>query len=86
MNPWTCPSRNVPPDLEARPFRKLQLVDDATCDADLRVPPSNHFERLRGKLAGKSSIRVNNQWRLIFSWDSGKGEADKVYLDNYSYL
>jgi len=40
-------SRNIPPDLEARLFRKLQMIDDATTDQDLRVPPSNHFEKLR---------------------------------------
>ena len=44
-------SRNIPSDLESRLFRKLQMIDDATTDQDLRVPPSNHFEKLRGKLA-----------------------------------
>lgn len=78
-------SRNIPPDLEARLFRKLQLLDDATSDADLRVPPSNHFEALRGKLSGLHSIRVNDQWRLIFHWNGVKGEAAEVYLDNHSY-
>jgi hypothetical protein len=42
-------------------FRKLQMIDDATSDQDLRLPPSNHFEKLRGQLAGFHSIRVNNQ-------------------------
>jgi proteic killer suppression protein len=79
------PSRSIPPDLEARLFRKLQLLDDAMSDADLRVPPSNRFEKLRGVLAGWHSIRVNDQWRLIFQWNGGKGEADEVYLDNHSY-
>jgi proteic killer suppression protein len=79
------PSRNIPPDLETRLFRKLQLLDDATSDADLRVPPSNHFERLHGSLKGWYSIRVNDQWRLIFQWKGGKGEAIEVYLDNHSY-
>src|SRR5665213_159064 len=78
-------ARKIPVDLEARLFRKLQLLDDATSDADLRVPPSNHFEKLRGSLAGWHSIRVNEQWRLIFQWDGGKGEAVQVYLDNHSY-
>ncbi|MGE0769815.1 MAG: type II toxin-antitoxin system RelE/ParE family toxin, partial [Hyphomicrobiaceae bacterium] len=45
-------SRNVPDDLAERLFRKLQMLDDATTDQDLRVPPSNHFEKLRGKLKG----------------------------------
>ncbi len=78
-------SRNIPPDLESRLFRKLQLIDDAMTDQDLRVPPSNHFEKLRGNLARFHSIRVNRQWRLVFQWDDGRGEAEGVYLDDHSY-
>src|SRR5215469_16392667 len=73
-------SRNIPPDLEARLFRKLQMIDDATTDKDLRVPPSNHFEKLRGNLAGFRSIRVNQQWRLVFRWNGRRGEASDIYL------
>ena len=71
--------------IEARVFRKLQMIDDATTDADLRVPPSNHFERLRGNLASSFSIRVNDRWRLVFGWSSESGEATDVYLDDHSY-
>ena len=78
-------SRNIPPDLESRLFRKLQMIDDATSDRDLRVPPSNHFEKLRGTLADWHSIRVNEQWRLVFRWHRDRGEASDVYLDNHSY-
>jgi toxin HigB-1 len=78
-------SRNIPSDLEGRVFRKLQMIDDAATDRDLRVPPSNHFEKLRGKLADYHSIRVNQQWRLIFKWDGDRGEAMNVYLDDHSY-
>ena len=78
-------SRHIPSDLEGRLFRKLQMIDDATTDQDLRVPPSNHFEKLRGNLAGFHSIRVNIQWRLVFRWDGGRGEAEGVYLDDHSY-
>ena len=78
-------SRNIPADLQSRLFRKLQMIDDATIDQDLRVPPSNHFEKLRGTLAEFHSIRVNLQWRLIFRWNSGRGEASEVYLDDHSY-
>src|ERR1700733_12716421 len=77
-------SRRIPSDLENRLFRKLQMIDDATTGQDLRVPPSNHFEKLRANLAGFHSIRVNNQWRLIFRWDGSRGEADGVYLDDHS--
>ena len=52
--------------------------------ADLRVPPSNHFEKLSGKLKGLHSIRVNQQWRLVFRWDGSRGEATGVYLDDHS--
>lgn len=61
------------------------MIDDATSDADLRVPPSNHFEKPQGNLAGLHSIRVNKQWRLIFRWDGGRGEATDVYLDDHGY-
>lgn len=66
-------------------FRKLQMIDDATTDQDLRTPPSNHFEKLRSALAGFHSIRVNQQWRLIFRWNSERGEASGLYLDDHSY-
>jgi proteic killer suppression protein len=78
-------SRNIPADLENRLFRKLQMIDDATADRDLRVPPSNHFEKLSGKLGEFHSIRVNKQWRLIFRWNGSRGEASDVYLDDHSY-
>ena len=78
-------SRNIPSDLEARLFRKLQMIDAAVTDQDLRVPPSNHFEKLRGNLAGFHSIRGNPQWRLIFRWAGARGEADGIYLDDHSY-
>jgi proteic killer suppression protein len=77
------PSPKIPADLRERLFRKLQLLSDATTDADLRVPPSNHFERLSGNLEGWCSIRVNHQWRLIFRWSDG--QATGVYLDKHAY-
>jgi toxin HigB-1 len=78
-------SRWIPADIEDRLFRKLQMLDDATSDQDLRVPPSNHFEKLRGNLVGLHSIRINRQWRLVFRWSSSRGEAEEVYLDDHSY-
>ncbi len=77
--------RHIRPDLESRLFRKLQMIDDATTDQDLRVPRGNHFEKLRGNLARLHSIRVNDQWRLIFRWDGSRGKAEDVYLDDHSY-
>lgn len=78
-------SKKIPPDLDGRLFRKIQMIDDAITEQDLRIPPSNHFEKMRGKLEGLHSIRINKQWRLIFQWDGGRGEAKGVYLDDHSY-
>jgi len=68
----------IPSDLEDRLFRKIQVIDDATADRDLRSPPSNHFEKLHGHHDCLYSIRVNKRWPLIFRWDSGRGEAKGV--------
>jgi toxin HigB-1 len=76
-------SKKLPSELRDRVFRKLQMIDDAAGDADLRVPPSNHFERLSGRLEGYCSIRVNERWRLIFKWDGS--DARDIYLDDHSY-
>ena len=78
-------SKKIPANLEDRLFRKIQMIDDAATDQDLRVPPSNHFEKLRGNLEGFHSIRINRQWRLVFRWDGSRGEATDVYLDDHSY-
>jgi proteic killer suppression protein len=76
-------AKKLPADLRDRVFRKLQLIDDATSDADLRVPLSNHFGQLSGKLEGFYSVRVNDRWRLIFHWNGS--EASEIYLDDHSY-
>src|ERR1035441_9331174 len=78
-------SKKIPSDIESRLFRKIQMIDDATTDQDLRVPPGNRFEKLSGSLGDFHSIRVNKQWRLVFRWDGARGEATDVFLDNHSY-
>jgi len=79
------PSRRIQADIRERLFRRLQMLDDASADEDLRVPPSNRFEKLRGNLEGWNSIRVNQRWRLVFRWDGTHGVAESVYLDDHSY-
>ena len=79
-------SKRIPASLDNILFRKIQMIDDAMTDSDLRVPPGNHFEKLKGNLEGHHSIRVNKQWRLIFRWNGGRGEASQVYLDSHIYL
>lgn len=78
-------TKKIPANIDVRLYRKLQLIDDAEKDLDLRIPPSNHFEKLIGRLNGKHSIRVNKQWRLIFHWDNSEGKAINIYLDKHEY-
>lgn len=75
--------KRIPKSIEAALFRKLQILDAATQESDLRVPPGNRFEHLQGNLSGWCSIRVNKQYRLIFRWDTGI--ARDTYLDPQTY-
>jgi proteic killer suppression protein len=59
-------SKKLPPDIQKRALVKLLLLESATDDEDLRVPPSNHFEHLQGSLQEYCSIRINQQWRIQF--------------------
>lgn len=62
-------------------LRKLGLVDAAVQLVDLRLPPGNRLEKLRGDRAGQHSIRVNDQWRICFRWVDGN--ADDVEIVDY---
>lgn len=77
--------KGIPANLTKSLFRRIRLLDAATCEADLMVPPGNRFERLKGNLAGWCSIRVNEKWRLIFEFDAAGGKAERVYLDPHDY-
>lgn len=77
--------KQIPADAKNSLFRRLQMLDDAACDRDLRSPPGNHFEKLGPPLEGWHSIRVTRQWRLIFGFDGDTGEAINVYLDPHTY-
>ena len=59
-------SRKLPPEIQDRALVKLLMLDASETIDDLRMPPSNKFEKLEGSLAGKYSIRINNQWRILF--------------------
>lgn len=74
-----------PAGLEKALKRKLQMLKAAVTINDLRIPPSNHLELLKGKLAGYYSIRVNAQYRLIFHWSQQQQEAYDVYFDDYHH-
>jgi proteic killer suppression protein len=61
--------------------KKLLVLDAASGLDDLRVPPGNRLEALKGDLAGSHSIRVNNQWRIVFVWRGG--QAHDVRVQDY---
>jgi toxin HigB-1 len=74
-------SRRLPQSIQRRAARKLQLLDDATGLEDLRLPPSNRLEVLRGDRAGQHSIRINDQWRVCFHFLDG--DAFEVEIVDY---
>ena len=63
--------RSVPTDVAKRAIQKLFLLDTVTRLEDLRVPPGNRLEALKGNRSGQHSIRVNEQWRICFVWREG---------------
>ena len=76
-------SRRLPSDIQAAALRKLRLVNAAKLVDDLRVPPGNRLEPLRGDRAGQWSIRINDQWRICFHWTEG-GAHDVEIVDYHS--
>lgn len=75
--------RRIPSTIAGALYRKIQILDAANQESDLRIPPGNRFEHLQGKLAGFCSIRVNKQYRLIFRWKDNT--AQDTYLDHHEY-
>lgn len=74
-------SRKLPPDIQRVALRKLLMLDAAVLLADLRVPPANHLEKLKGDREGQWSIRINDQWRVCFTWQDGN--ASDVEIVDY---
>ena len=72
--------KGFPPDVANVARRKLVQLNNAARLADLAVPPGNRLEGLRGGLAGKHSIRINDQWRIVFRW-SDEGPEDVEIMD-----
>ena len=73
--------RRLPRDMQQRAFMKLNAIDAATRLDDLRLPPSNRLEALKGSRKGQHSIRINDQWRICFVWRSG--DAEQVEIVDY---
>lgn len=71
-------SRRFPEDVQRAGLRKLELLDAAETIGDLREPPSNRLEMLKGDRKGFWSIRINKQWRVIFRWVNGYAEDVEI--------
>jgi proteic killer suppression protein len=74
-------SRKLPQDIQQVALRKLRMLNRAVTLDDLRIPPANRLEKLRGDREGQWSIRLNDQWRICFAWRDG--EADDVEIVDY---
>ena len=70
--------RGLTGDIQERARRKLRMINQARIVEDLRIPPGNRLEQLQGNLAGFWSIRINQQWRVIFRWEDGLKHAVKI--------
>ncbi|HEV2518010.1 MAG TPA: type II toxin-antitoxin system RelE/ParE family toxin [Devosia sp.] len=73
--------KGFPADLVDRSKRKIRFLDAAKNLNDLRVPPGNRLEELKGDREGQHSIRINDQWRICFTWSDGG--ADDVEITDY---
>ena len=70
--------RGLPGDIQERARRKLRMINQARIVEDLLIPPGNRLERLKGDLEGFWSIRINQQWRVIFRWENGSKQQVKI--------
>lgn len=73
--------RRFPPTIKAVALRKLDMLDATYRLGDLREPPGNRLELLKGDLAGFYSVRINDQWRIVFRWEDNN--AHEVSLADY---
>jgi proteic killer suppression protein len=71
-------SRRLPLDVQAVGLRKLRMINRARDLTDLRNPPGNRLELMRGNRAGQYSIRINDQWRVCFAWKDGGAEHVEI--------
>ncbi|MFI5205446.1 MAG: type II toxin-antitoxin system RelE/ParE family toxin [Candidatus Paceibacterales bacterium] len=73
--------KKLPGEIQNTGRRKLRMLNNSVDLADLRIPPSNRLEKLVGKLKDFYSIRINDQWRIIFRWNAGN--ASQVEIVDY---
>lgn len=76
-------SKKLPSNIQKIALRKLIMLNGSSSLNDLRIPPSNHLEKLSGDLKGYYSIRINDQYRLIFNFDNNSGDVTEVQIIDY---
>ncbi|MEM9390077.1 MAG: type II toxin-antitoxin system RelE/ParE family toxin [Bacteroidota bacterium] len=74
-------SKKLPNEIQNIARRKLRMINNAQDINDLRIPPANRLEKLKGNLADYHSIRINKQWRIIFQWTNN--DAFEVEITDY---
>lgn len=74
-------SLKLPNDIQKIALRKLNIIHASADINDLRIPPSNHLELLKGKYKGRHSIRINKQWRIMFKWK--QSNAYEIEITDY---
>ena len=74
-------SKKLPQDIQQAALRKLKMVHSSYVIDDLKVPPNNRLEKLKGNRKDQYSIRINDQWRICFSWENG--DAWQVEIVDY---
>ncbi|WP_234111066.1 MULTISPECIES: type II toxin-antitoxin system RelE/ParE family toxin [Chryseobacterium] len=71
-------SKKLPREIQEVARRKLRMINNSVDVNDLRIPPANRLEKLKGDLKEFYSIRINNQWRIIFRWENGNAFEVKI--------
>ena len=71
-------SKVLPIDIQQVARRKLRMINNAENIHDLRIPPANHLKKLKGELSNFYSIRINDQWRIIFNWQNNNAENVQI--------
>ena len=71
-------SRKLPKDIQSMARRKLRMLNNAAALNDLRIPPANRLEALKGDRKGQHSIRINDQWRICFKWHQGRAREVEI--------
>ena len=74
-------SSKLPNEIQPIARRKLRMINNAQIINDLRIPPANRLEKLKGNLKGFYSIRINKRWRIIFEWV--RNNAEQVKIEDY---